>query len=167
MNQQTLLRIVAIGAVAGMRTMTAPALVAAYLRQQSARTTEGSPFQWLGTKEVGTVLALLAAGELAADKIPDIPARIAAGPLLGRAASGALSGAALSEAEGEPAATGAALGAAAAVFSAFAMYHLRRAAGEIVGLPDPLLAVLEDALALRGGSGVLGIASPLQPRGFL
>jgi uncharacterized membrane protein len=167
MNQETLLRILAVGAVAGMRSATAPALVSAYLRQRNARLPKGSPLQWLAMKEAGAVLALLAAGELAADKLPDIPSRIALLPLLGRAASGALCGAALGEAGGEQAERGAALGAAAAVVSAYVMYHLRRFAREELGAPDPLLALLEDGLAVGGGSRVLGIESPIPARAFL
>jgi uncharacterized membrane protein len=167
MNQETILRIAALAAVAGMRAAAAPALVSAYLRQRGPRPFQASRFRWLATDEAGSLLKLAAAGELAADKLPFLPDRISLLPLLGRAASGAFVGAALSDAAGEPPATGAALGAAAAVASAYAMYHLRRAAGEKLGLPDPLLAVLEDGLALRGGSSVLGIAPPIEPRGFL
>ncbi len=166
MNQETLLRIIALGAVAGMRAASAPALVAAYLRQEKRRQRADSPFRFLSTDEAATLLKLMAAGELAADKLPFVPDRIKLLPLLGRAASGALVGAALGDAAGEPPATGAALGAAAAVASTFAMYYLRRAGGEKLGLPDPLLAVVEDGLALRGGSSVLGIAPPIEPRGF-
>jgi uncharacterized membrane protein len=167
MNQETLLRIVTLGAVAGMRAASAPALVAAYLRQERPPGVANSPFGLLSTDEAGTLLNLMAAGEIAADKLPFIPDRVKLLPLLGRAASGAFAGAVLSEAAGEPPATGAVLGAAAAVVSAYTMYHLRRAAGEKLGLPDPLLALLEDGLALRGGSSVLGIAPPIKPRGFL
>lgn len=167
MNQETLLRILTLGAVAGMRSMAAPALVSAYLRQQNVHATRSGPLQWLATKEAGAALTLLAAAELAGDKLPGIPDRIAPLPLAGRAASGALSGAALGEAEDEQPASGAVLGAAAAVVSAFIMYHLRRAASEKLGVPDPLLALLEDGLAVRGGSRALGIAAPLPARGFL
>jgi uncharacterized membrane protein len=167
MEETTLLRILAVGAVAGMRAASAPLLVSAYLRQNKPRSMKDSPFQWLATDQAATLLKLLATGELAADKLPFTPDRIKLLPLLGRTASGAVAGAALSDAAGQPRATGAALGAAAAVVSSFAMFHLRRAAGEQLGLPDPLVAVLEDGLALRGGSRVLGIETPVEPRGFL
>lgn len=167
MNQESLLQIVALGAVAGMRAAAAPALVSAYLHQHRPRQFQDSPFHWLASDEAGSLLKLAAAGELAADKLPFIPARVSLLPLLGRVASGALVGAALSDAAGEPRATGAVLGAAAAVVSSYLMFHLRRAGSTKLGLPDPVLALAEDGLALRGGSRVLGIKSPVEPRGFL
>jgi uncharacterized membrane protein len=88
---------------------------------------------------------------MVADKLPGIPARIQLLPLLGRAASGAVAGAALSDADGEEWATGAALGAAAAVASAFGTYTLRRALTRELGLPDLLVAIVEDMAALAAG----------------
>jgi uncharacterized membrane protein len=98
----------------------------------------------------------MAAGELVRDKIPGLPDRIEPAPLLARATSGAVSGAALSQAAGEPLAAGAVPGAAAAVLSAFGMYHLRRTLTHRFGLPDLPVALAEDAAALSIGRSQLG-----------
>jgi uncharacterized membrane protein len=140
------LQIAGLGAIAGMRTMSAPALVAAYLQRQQVA---GS--FWLGSRGAVVATRLLAAGELVADKLPGIPARTNALPLLGRALSGALVGATLSAVEKRPRLPGAALGATAAVAAAFAAYHARRALTHDLDLADPLVAVAEDTLALGMG----------------
>ncbi|MGH9310283.1 MAG: DUF4126 domain-containing protein, partial [Vicinamibacterales bacterium] len=69
----------ALGAVSGSRSMLAPALV--------ARAHHASP--------AAPILALLAGGEMMADKMPFIPSRTDALPLAGRIVSGALAGAAV------------------------------------------------------------------------
>jgi uncharacterized membrane protein len=155
MKQTSALRVLTLGAVAGMRSMSAPALVSGYLQQKQLAALADSPLSWLGTGTANTALRLAAAGELVADKLPGIPARIRPLPLLGRAASGAAAGAALSDADGEDWVVGAALGAAAAVISAFGLYHLRRALTYGLGLPDPVVALAEDGIALAAGKSQL------------
>ena len=71
--------------------------------------------------------------------------------LLGRAASGALVGAAVFVSEGNRATTGAALGSTAAVVAAFAGEWIRALAVETTGLPDPAVALAEDATVLLVG----------------
>lgn len=155
MKQKTALRVLTLGAVAGMRSMSAPALVSGYLQQRQLAALADSPLSWLGTGTAHTALRLAAAGELIADKLPGIPARIQPLPLLGRAASGAVAGAALSDADGENWVVGAALGAVSAVIATFGMYHLRRALTRGLGLPDPLVALAEDGVALAAGKSQL------------
>lgn len=155
MNQKTALRVLVLGAVAGMRSMSAPALVSGYLQQRRLSALAGSPLAWLGTEQANTALRLAAAGELVVDKLPGIPARVKLLPLLGRAASGATAGAALSDVDRESWTGGAALGAAAAVVSTFSLYHLRRALTHELGLPDFLVALAEDGVALIAGRSQL------------
>jgi len=155
MNQKSALRVLTLGAVAGMRSMSAPALVSGYLQQKQLAALAESPLAWLGTGQAYIALRLAAAGELIADKLPGIPARIEPLPLLGRAMSGAVAGAALSDADGEDWVVGAALGTAAAVISAFGLYHLRRALTYGLGLPDPVVALAEDGVALAAGKSQL------------
>jgi len=135
--------------------MSAPALVSSYLQQKQLAALAESPLAWLGTGQAYIALRLAAAGELIADKLPGIPARIEPLPLLGRAMSGAVAGAALSDADGEDWVVGAALGTAAAVISAFGLYHLRRALTYGLGLPDPVVALAEDGVALAAGKSQL------------
>jgi uncharacterized membrane protein len=81
-----------------------------------------------------------ALGEMAADKTSVVPPRTSAPALAGRMLSGALCARAL--------AGPAAVGAAAAGAAAFAGQRARTTLAERTGLPDALLGVAEDALAV-------------------
>ena len=157
-------QIIGVGAIAGLRTMSALALTAAHLRQHRPRSLNNTPLQWLTSDSAVSATKLLAAGEMTADKLPEIPARIEAGPLFGRALTGALAGYILSVAYGEPGERGALLGGVAAVTSAFAGYYLRRALVETVSLPDPMVALLEDLLVIGAGTRLLDVEEVLRPR---
>lgn len=153
-GRKHLIQIVGLGAIAGMRSMSAPALAAAYLREHQPADTH-TFFRWLATPTVSNLLKVLAAGELAGDKLPEIPARIEPGPLLGRAVFGALSGAAVSHVHGEREDSGAALAAVAAVASAFGAFYLRKYVVDTFQVPDPLVALVEDTIVLVGGQRLL------------
>ncbi|SCZ68412.1 hypothetical protein [Thiohalomonas denitrificans] len=142
-SNRLLLAAIGIGAVAGMRTMTAPAAVAWRDRGSAAAR---SPC-------VTSVLAGLAMLELLADKIPTAPDRVETGALAARAASGAWSAAQFAKRGGGPLPGYAAVGAGAAVASAWGFYRLRRAAGRL-GIPDLWLGLAEDLLALVMASRV-------------
>ena len=121
----------ALGAVSGSRSMLAPALV--------ARAVSTSPYI--------PILSLFAAGEMAADKMPFIPARTEAVPLFGRLASGAMVGAALVK---RNRVAGALAGAAGALAAAYALVALRRYAAAN-RIPNAVAGACEDALALAAG----------------
>jgi uncharacterized membrane protein len=135
--------------------MTAPALVSHELNRTQSRELNDTPLAFLATPAAEAVTRLLAQGERAADKTPWIPDRISPVGLIGRGVSGALVGAALCFGNGELPEAGAAFGAASALVSAFAMYHLRKRLGEALRVPDPLLGALEDAVAVGGGMLIL------------
>lgn len=135
------------GAVAGMRTMLAPAALGWAARQNRVPGLESTPFAPLGSRPVSSALYLFSLGELLADKTPNIVSRLAPQAILGRAASGALTGAALFASSGCRKTSGAALGGSAALLSAYVFYHLRRKAGESTGVSDPLLGLFEDGVA--------------------
>jgi len=90
-------------------------------------------------------------GELVGDKLPATPSRTSPPPLLGRAVSGAVVGAAIFVSEGRRATTGAALGSTAAIVAALAGEWIRALAVEKTGLPDPVVALAEDATVLLVG----------------
>ena len=150
-------RIVGLGAIAGMRTMSGPALAAAHLRQHRPDRLDDTPFRWLASAPVVTATRLLAAGELAGDKIPGSPARVEGPALAARVFSGAFSGLILSVAYGESRKRGAILGGITALASAFAAYHLRKALAEETALPDQLVALAEDTLVIGGGRRLLDL----------
>ena len=143
-----------MGGVAGLRTMTAPAIICWGAHP-------GPPTAWLGLG--GTPLAflanpislviftILAVGELIGDKLPQTPSRVSPFPLAARAIFGALCGAALAVAASVSVAGGAVCGFAGAVVGAYAGYSVRRLLTTRAGLPDLTIALLEDAVAIGGG----------------
>ena len=148
-------RTTGLTAIAGLRTMAAPALLSRALRRGDVRGLRGTPFAALGYPKVSTTLQLLMVGEMIADKMPFIPSRTSAPALSGRALSGALVGAALFVAGERHPVSGATLGALSAVAAAYAGEKLRVRGTEKLGVPDPILALLEDSIALFGGTRLL------------
>ena len=138
-------RALLIGVVAGMRSMTAPAVVSASVSKLDAETL-GS-LNCLGYPKVARVLNLAAGAELAADKLPIIGPRTDAGPLAFRAISGAVCGAAVSKRNNENIVVGAIAGGVAAVLAAHLFYSARKHLNNDLGIADPLLAVAEDTVA--------------------
>ena len=137
-----------IGCVCGLRSMTAPAVVAwgAHLGWLHL---EGSLLAFLANKISLVVFSLFAIGELIADKLPFIPGRTQAGPLGVRIIFGAMCGAALCISGAASPILGAILGGLGGVAGAFAGYNYRRRLSRKV--PDLLLALLEDLVAVGGG----------------
>jgi uncharacterized membrane protein len=138
-----------MGCVCGLRSMTAPAVVAwgAHLGWLHL---QGGLLAFFAHKISLVIFSLFAIGELIADKLPFIPARTQAGPLAVRVIFGALCGAALciSAATASPM-VGGLLGGVGGVAGAFAGYTYRRQLAAMV--PDLVLALLEDLVAVGGG----------------
>jgi len=137
-----------IGCVCGLRSMTAPAVVAwgAHLGWLHL---DGSLLAFLANKISLVVFSLFAIGELIADKLPFIPGRTQAGPLGVRILFGAICGAALCISGAASPLFGAILGALGAVSGAFAGYNYRRWFNQKA--PDLLMALFEDLVAIGGG----------------
>jgi uncharacterized membrane protein len=121
-----------VGVACGMRTFTGPAALAVRGRVRPG---------W-----ARAALVAAAAGEAAGDKTPFVPPRTDAWPLAGRLVSGALSGRAVA---GVPGAAAGALGAAG---GAFGGQRARSGLGRLTGLPDALLAVVEDGAAVAAAA---------------
>jgi uncharacterized membrane protein len=149
------LRTVALAAISGVRSMAAPALLARAVGRGDVSGLRATPFAALGDERISTALQVLMAGEMAGDKTPLIPSRTSAGPLFGRALSGALVGSALFVSRKRPGLSGALLGAASALGGVYAADRLRSATTQGLGLPDPLFGLLEDGLILIGGKRLL------------
>lgn len=153
MSAPTPLLAAALGWAAGMRSMMPPAVLAQTLSRSKPRVPHlarrrRQPADALGSDRAATLLPLAAAGELIGDKLPITPGRTDPAPLLGRIGSGALVGAAVAALRRQNPIVPALVGAASAAASSFAMMELRKRAGERLGLPDPAVAVVEDALAV-------------------
>lgn len=145
---RTYLKAFEIGIVAGMRSMLAPAFVSNKLAHHKTFSRIKAPYRFLLSPKIATVLDVMAGGELIGDKLPSAPDRIGQPQLWGRIASGAMSGAALAKAAKQPVAYGVVLGAAGALAGSFAFYHLRHWLTHEKNLPDTVVAMGEDALAL-------------------
>src|SRR5689334_10635014 len=83
-----------IGIVAGLRSLTAPAVVA-WAAHVNWLNVHGSPLAFMGSRASVVIFSLLAIGELIADKLPTIPQRTAPAPLMARVITGGLCGACL------------------------------------------------------------------------
>jgi uncharacterized membrane protein len=134
--------------------MAAPAMVSK-LAQTGLLPLEGSHIKFLGHKNSAKTMALMAAGEMIADKLPFIPKRTSLFPLVARAASGALSGTAFAKARRRSVVLGALIGSLAAVGASYGAYKLRKTASDKLHLPDPIVAVAEDALVAACGFAIL------------
>lgn len=126
-----LLRSLAIGAVAGLRSMTAPAV-----------TLGAADSVWAGTARIA------AAGELVVDKLPVAPSRLLPGPLAVRVLAGALCGRALARRAQASQMLGTLAGGLGAIAGSFGGYHARRYLASQRRVPDFPLALVEDALAI-------------------
>lgn len=127
-------KVLGLGALSGVRSLSGPAAV--------LRSHPNAP---------GRLVSLLAAGELAADKIPSIPRRTSLLPLAARAASGAFVGYAATRDRRRKMAM-ALLSSTAAVAATYASYHLRRLADERSKTLGTIAALVEDAIALGAGA---------------
>ena len=132
------------GGVAGLRSMTAPAIVSQF-------TTSGL----LHNRTFAAISPVLAIGEAIADKLPFMPNRTLPGSVVFRAISGGFSGAAITSGHRRPVVWGIVIGAAAAIGATYAAFYLRRSAAKNLHVPDALVAFAEDALAVGAGVSAL------------
>lgn len=145
------LKTLGLAAVAGLRSMAVPALLARAVRRGDL---DAPSLPALGYKDVSALLSLLSIGEMVADKTHLVPARTSAPALLGRILSGALAGSVLFADEGRRGNSGAILGALSAFAAAYTGERLRTT-GVRRGIPDPILGVLEDRFVLTLGTRLL------------
>ena len=88
-----------IGVVAGLRALTAPAVLA-WAAMLHWINLSGTWASWMGHWPTVAILTVLAVAELVSDKMPTLPSRKSAPQFLVRLASGAFSGAVLGTAWG-------------------------------------------------------------------
>jgi uncharacterized membrane protein len=141
-----------IGVVAGLRSLTAPAVVAwaAYIGWIDLHGTWAS---WLTNIIAVIIFTVLAIGELINDKLPKTPARTAPPIFAARIVTGGLAGAALGA---WPHWTFTALGAGVigAVLGTLGGYQARKRLVAATGGRDLPIALLEDAVAIVGGFAI-------------
>jgi uncharacterized membrane protein len=138
-----------IGVSAGLRSLTAPAVVSWAARLGWLKLS-GTPLAFLGAAATPWILSALALGELFADKQPWIPSRKSPPAFVGRIVSAVLSGLALG-ASGR--AIGDGIGTAVAaiaggVAGTLGGYEFRMRLTRAAGGRDFPIALLEDAIAI-------------------
>jgi len=134
-----------IGIVAGLRSLTAPAVVA-WGAHLSWLNLHGSALAFMGSTPAVAILSVLAIGELIADKLPMIPKRTAPAPLMARVVTGGLCGACLCAAVGKSLLAGTLLGGIGGIVGAFLGYGIRRRLD--LHIKDLVVAVCEDLVAV-------------------
>ena len=139
-----------MGVVAGLRAMTAPAVVA-WAAHRNRLNLHNSPLSFMGSTAAVVVFTLLALVELVADQLPSTPSRTEPPGLIARIILGGLSGAAVGAAASQSTALGAVLGMAGGVVGAFAGYEVRTHLVRALQVPDFVIACLEDVVAIGGG----------------
>ena len=138
---------IGIGIVAGLRSLTAPAVVA-WAAHLGWLNLHGSPLAFIGSTTAVAIFSLLALGELVADKLPNTPKRTAIVPLLARIVLGGLCGACLCAAAGKSLLAGALLGGIGGVIGAFSGYETRKRLVNNLHVKDLFVAICEDLVAI-------------------
>jgi uncharacterized membrane protein len=148
-----------IGAVAGLRTFTAPAVLA-WAAALHWINLSGTWASWMGHWATVAVLTVLAVAELVSDKMPTLPSRKSAPQFLARLASGAFSGAVLGTAWGY---RWGSLGAGmiGAVLGTVGGYGARTRLVAANGGRDRPVALGEDLLAAGAGIAIAYLTSVL------
>jgi uncharacterized membrane protein len=144
------LLLIAIGFVAGLRTVTAPAAVA-WGSHLGWLNLLGTPLAFMGSTIALALFTIGAAGEFVGDQLPSTPARTVPMQFSARIVSGGFSAAGLALAAGQPVALGIALGIVGAIAGTLGGYHARRGLVRGLKVPDIAIAVPEDIIAIGLG----------------
>ena len=154
-----LLMALLIGIIAGLRSLTAPAVVswAAFLGWINLHGTWAS---WMGNIITVIILSLLAVGELVNDKLPKTPARTAPPVFAARIIMGAFAGAVIGTVWGSKWG-GLGAGIVGAVLGTLGGYQARSRLVAATGGKDLPIALLEDAVAILGGFAIVATTAHL------
>ena len=147
---QVLLLALLIGVVSGLRSVTAPAVVA-WAAHRNWLHLHYAALSFMASTAAVVIFTLLALVELIADKLPSTPSRTEPLGLIARVLLGGLSGAGVAVSGAQSLVVGAVLGAVGGVAGAFAGYEARTRLVKALKVPDLVIALLEDAVAIGGG----------------
>ncbi len=139
-----------IGIVAGMRSLTAPAVVA-WAAHMGWINPHNSPLAFMGSVWAVAIFTVLALVEFIADQLPSTPARTGAVGLSARVVTGALTGACLALAGGATVWLGALAGTVGGIAGAFGGYRARVGLVRALRVPDFAIAIPEDLIAIGLG----------------
>lgn len=152
MNQTVLIWCLGIGIVAGLRSMTAPAVVswAGFVGWLSVAV---GPFWWVASLPAVVILTPWALFELVIDKTSKIGNRTGSVGLIFRIVTSSFAGAVISNSAGAGAAIGAITGLVGGMIGTYGGYFLRRACVQKTAISDLPVAIAEDLVAI--GLGVV------------
>lgn len=144
----------AIGIIAGLRAMTAPAAIA-WAAWLGILPLSGTPLGWLGHIAAPILFSIAAAGELVSDQLPKTPSRKVLPQFTARILMGGLSGAAIGFAMGSWIG-GLVAGVVGAVIGTYggAWARARLAAAFKRDLPA---ALIEDVVAIGGAALIVAL----------
>jgi len=155
MNHPNVILIVfLIGVVTGLRSLTGPAATS-WAARLGWLSLVGTPMHFMSSIITVTIFTLLAVVELVADQLPSTPARTAPVGLSARVVMGGLCGATVGVAGGEAIAIGIIVGILGAIVGTYGGYYARTRSVKALGVPDVVIAVIEDIVAVSGGLLVL------------
>lgn len=139
-----------IGVVAGLRALTAPAVVcwAAHLHWINL---QGTHLSFMGTTIALIIFTLAAVGEIVNDKLPKTGPRTAPPSVVIRMITGGLAAATLTVGASHHLWMGALTGAVGALVGTFGGYQIRTRIVKALHSPDFVVALIEDAVAVCGG----------------
>ena len=140
-----------IGVVAGLRSLTAPAVVS-WAARLGWLHLENTSLAFLGFSATPYVFSVLAIGELIGDKLPKTPSRKAPLGLVARIVTGALCGGAIGANE-QVLVPGVIAGVIGALAGTYGGYEFRSRLVKSTGGKDLPIALLEDAIAI--GAAIL------------
>jgi uncharacterized membrane protein len=144
-------QVLGVGLLAGMRSVSAPAITSHILSHHRSEKLARSPLSFMQSDAVANGLKVMAVAEFIGDKLPTAPNRIKPVVLFARCISGALAGAGILKASGGNAVVGALLGGTTAFASTFGSFLLRKSVVKNSGVIDPIIGAIEDALVIGAG----------------
>src|SRR5437588_9272855 len=124
-----------IGVVAGLRSLTAPAVVA-WAAHRNWLNLHDTSLSFMGSTAAVAAFGLLAIVELVADQLPSTPSRTKPPGLIARIVLGGLSGGCVALAADQSLALGAVLGGVGGVAGAFAGHEVRTRRVRAPKVPD-------------------------------
>jgi uncharacterized membrane protein len=139
-----------LGVVAGLRSLTAPAVLA-WAAHHNWLNVHNTPLSFMASTVATVIFVLLAVGELIADQLPSTPSRTAPPGLIARIVTGGLSGAGIAAAGSQSLVFGAILGTVGALIGTFGGYQARTGVVKALKAPDLVIATIEDVVAIGGG----------------
>ncbi len=151
MADHKILQTISLGAIAGMRSAAAPAIVSEMIHNSAFKSLNHSKLSFLDSAPARLGLKLFAAAEMAGDKSSLAPDRIKSPLLAGRALSGALAGALFYKSSGSSLLKGALIGGLSAVAATYLSFYIRKKAGKKTGVSDKIIGGIEDALVFGSG----------------